>query len=494
VTAVVCAPLTVERRALSRPGSPLRVLRTGMGPQRTAAAVARLDGADALIVAGVGGGLRPQMRPGDLVVATEVRGRDGTVPSPSAPLLAGALRRLGLTVHTGPLYTSDRLVDREERRRLAQTGAIAVDMESAAVAAAAGDRPFVAVRAIVDTPGHGLWTPGTIGRGIAALRALRRAIPALEQWAASVGPRDVVLAEPRSFCAGVERAIDVVERAIDQRGGPVYVRRQIVHNAHVVRRLADRGAVFVTDVDEVPRGSTVVLAAHGVAPAVRAAAHDRDLDVIDATCPLVAKVHAEVRRGAGRGDTVFLIGHRDHEEVEGTVGEAPADVVVVEDAAAAATVTPRDPARVMYAMQTTLAVDEAEEIAQVLRDRFPALAGPRREDICYATSNRQLAVRAAASDSDLVLVVGSANSSNSLRLVEVATREGVPAHLIEDAGKIDLAWLPGAARIALTAGASAPPHLVDEVVECLTGLGPVRTREAEVAQEDIRFALPKEVS
>jgi 4-hydroxy-3-methylbut-2-enyl diphosphate reductase len=352
----------------------------------------------------------------------------------------------------------------------------------------------VAVRAIVDTTDHGLWTPGTIGRGIAALRALRRAIPALEQWAASVGPRDVVLAEPRSFCAGVERAIDVVERAIDQRGGPVYVRRQIVHNAHVVRRLADRGAVFVTEVDEVPRGSTVVLAAHGVAPAVRAAAHDRDLDVIDATCPLVAKVHAEIRRGAGRGDTVFLIGHRDHEEVEGTVGEAPADVVVVDDAATAATVTPRDPARVMYAMQTTLAVDEAEEIAQVLRDRFPALAGPRREDICYATSNRQLAVRAAASDSDLVLVVGSANSSNSLRLVEVATREGVPARLIEDAGQIDLAWLPRVARIALTAGASAPPHLVDEVVECLTGLGPVRTREAEVAHEDIRFALPKEVS
>ena len=494
MTAVVCAPLTVERRALSRPGSPLRVLRTGMGPERSAAAAAALDDADALIVAGVGGGLVAAARPGDLVVATEVRSRDGAVTSPSAPLLAGALRKLGLTVHTGPLYTSERLIHRGERRRLAETGAIAVDMESAPIAAAAGDRPFVAGRAIVDTADHGLWTPGTIRRGVAALRVLRRATPALEQWAAAVGPREVVLAAPRSFCAGVDRAIDVVERILDQRGGPVYVRRQIVHNAHVVRRLADRGAVFVTEVDEVPRGSTVVLAAHGVAPAVRAAARDRGLDVIDATCPLVAKVHAEVRRSAGHGDTVFLIGHPEHEEVEGTVGEAPADVVVVEDAAAAATVTPRDPGRVAYAMQTTLAVDEAEEIAQILRDRFPALTGPRREDICYATSNRQLAIRTAARDSDLVLVVGSANSSNSLRLAEVAERDGVPAHLIEDAGQIDLDWLPGTTRIAVTAGASAPPHLVDDVVHCLTGLGPVRTREAEVAQEDIRFTLPKEVS
>jgi 4-hydroxy-3-methylbut-2-enyl diphosphate reductase len=191
---------------------------------------------------------------------------------------------------------------------------------------------------------------------------------------------------------------------------------------------------------------------------------------------------------------VFLIGHPEHEEDEGTVGEAPADVVVVEDAAAAPTVTPREPGRVAYAMQTTLAVDEAEEIAQILRDRFPALTGPRREDICYATSNRQLAIRTAARDSDLVLVVGSANSSNSLRLAEVAERDGVPAHLIEDAGQIDLDWLPGTTRIAVTAGASAPPHLVDDVVHCLTGLGPVRTREAEVAQEDIRFTLPKEVS
>jgi 4-hydroxy-3-methylbut-2-en-1-yl diphosphate reductase len=494
MTAVVFAPLRVERRALSRPGSSLRVVRTGMGPVRAATAVGAHADADAFAVAGVGGGLAGPGRPGDIVVASEVRGPAGTVACPSAPLLTGALRRLGLTVHTGPLYTSDRVVNGARRRQLAGTGAIAVDMESAPVAAAAGGRPFAAVRALVDTADHGLWTPGTLRRGMAALRNLRRAVPGLEQWAAAVGAREVLLAAPRSFCAGVERAIDVVERALDQRGGPVYVRRQIVHNAHVVRRLADRGAVFVTEVDEVPRGATVVLAAHGVAPDVRAAARERDLDVIDATCPLVTKVHAEVRRYTGRGDTVFLIGHRDHEEVEGTVGEAPDDIIVVEDAAAAARVTPRDPARVAYAMQTTLAVDEAEEIAAVLRERFLTVAGPRRDDICYATTNRQQAVRAVARDSDLVLVVGSTNSSNSLRLVEVAEREGVPAHLVDDAGEIDLRWLAGARRIGLTAGASAPPHLVDDIVHALTGLGPVSLRETEVAHEDIRFTLPKEVS
>jgi 4-hydroxy-3-methylbut-2-en-1-yl diphosphate reductase len=482
MTTVVCAPLAVERRALTVAGSSLRVVRTGLG------ACGRAPEGDALIVAGVGGGLGPGQRAGDLVVATEVRGPQGTVPVPSAPLLAGALRRLGLTVHLGPLHTADRIVRGAQRAELAATGAIAVDMETAHLL---DGRPFVAVRAIVDTADGGLLSPA---RGIAALRSLRRAVPALEAWAAAVEPREVLLAAPRSFCAGVERAIDVVEHALDQRGAPVYVRRQIVHNAHVVRRLADRGAVFVTEVDEVPEGATVVLAAHGVAPSVRAEAQQRHLQVIDATCPLVTKVHAEVRRYATRGDTVFLIGHRDHEEVEGTLGEAPDNVVVVEDAAAARTVAVRDPGRVAYAMQTTLAVDEADEIAQVLRERFPAAAGPRRDDICYATTNRQRAVRAIAAGSDLVLVVGSANSSNSKRLVEVAEREGPPAHLVDDAGDVDLRWLAGVRRIGLTAGASAPPDLVDEVVHSLTGLGPVTTRKTEVTQEDIRFTLPKEVS
>ncbi|WP_432843802.1 4-hydroxy-3-methylbut-2-enyl diphosphate reductase [Dactylosporangium sp. CA-092794] len=316
----------------------------------------------------------------------------------------------------------------------------------------------------------------------------------MQQWAAAVGPREVLLAGPRSFCAGVERSIEIVERALEMRPHPVYVRRQIVHNAHVVRRLSERGAIFVEEVEQVPRGATVVLAAHGVSPAVRTAAQERELDVIDATCPLVTKVHNEVRRYAARGETVFLIGHHDHEEVEGTVGEAPGNVVVVGDMAAAARVSAPDPERVAYAMQTTLAVDEAEQIAGALRERFPALAGPRREDICYATTNRQQAVRAVARQSDLVLVLGSGNSSNSLRLVEVAQREGARAHLVEDIGAVDLEWLAGAGRVGITAGASAPPHLVDDVVAGLAGFGPVTTREVTVATEDVRFTLPKEVS
>ncbi|WP_396027501.1 4-hydroxy-3-methylbut-2-enyl diphosphate reductase [Actinoplanes sp. TBRC 11911] len=316
----------------------------------------------------------------------------------------------------------------------------------------------------------------------------------MRQWAEAIGGREVLLAAPRSFCAGVERAIEVVERALHQRGTPVYVRRQIVHNAHVVRRLRELGAIFVDEIEDVPPGSTVVLAAHGVAPAVRTAARERDLDVIDATCPLVTKVHSEVKRYAGRGETVFLIGHGDHEEVVGTLGEAPADIVLVEDVAAAERVTAHDPGRVAYAMQTTLAVDEAEEIASVLRSRFPALHAPRREDICYATTNRQQAVRAIARSADLVLVVGSENSSNSVRLVEVAAREGARAHLVEDAGEIELAWLAGVRTVGITAGASAPPHLVDDVVAGLAGLGPVTARESRVGAENVQFALPKEVS
>ena len=469
MTAVIGTPLSIERWAV--PGS----VRLGMGSR------AALPDGDAFLVAGVAGGLGPSVRPGDVVVA----------PDPSAPLLAGELRRRGLTVHIGPIHTSDHIVTGAERRAY---HAIAVDMETSHLRKAAGDRPFAAVRAISDGVGAPLWSPGTLARGVRALRTLRAAAPALRQWAEAIGGREVLLAAPRSFCAGVERAIEVVERALASRGAPVYVRRQVVHNAHVVRRLSEMGAVFVEEIDDVPPGATVVLAAHGVAPSVRVAARERDLEVIDATCPLVAKVHSEVKRYAGRGETVFLIGHGDHEEVVGTLGEAPSDIVVVEDVVAAARVTAHDPGRVAYAMQTTLAVDEAEEIAAVLRERFPALHAPRREDICYATTNRQQAVRAIARECDLVLVVGSANSSNSLRLVEVASREGVQAHLVEDAGEIELAWLAGARTIGITAGASAPPHLVDDVVAGLAGLGPVTARESRVGAENVQFALPKEVS
>ncbi|HEY2670322.1 MAG TPA: 4-hydroxy-3-methylbut-2-enyl diphosphate reductase [Rugosimonospora sp.] len=487
---VVCAPLRVERAALRRAG--VSVVRSGMGPRRSERSVARLAGSPVL-VAGLGGGLDDAVRPGDVVVASEVRGPAGQrVPSPSAPLLAGALRRLGLTVHIGPIVSSERVVDGAARRELSGTGALAVDTESAWLAP--GGAPFAAIRSIVDTDVNPLWSVGAVPRGIRALRALRRAVPAIDDWSAALGEREVLLASPRSFCAGVERAIDVVDRAIDRYGAPVYVRRQIVHNAHVVRQLERRGAVFVTEVDEVPPGRVLVFAAHGVTPAVRAEADARGLSVIDATCPLVSKVHSEVRRYSGRGDTVFLIGHGDHEEVEGTVGEAPRNVIVVEDVAAAARVAPRDPGRVAYAMQTTLAVDEAEQIAAVLRERFPTLQAPRRDDICYATTNRQQAVRAIARECDLVLVVGSANSSNSVRLVEVAQREGTQAVLVDDAGQVDLRALAGVGRVGITAGASAPPHLVDELVQCLSGLGPVTVRESKSEPEDIHFTLPREVS
>lgn len=492
---VICAPMHVERRALRGAAAP--VVHTGMGPVRSTRSAARLRDASAILVAGVAGGLDAAVRPGDVIVASEVRGPDSTaIPSPSAPLLAAELCRLGLTVHVGPIESRPSLATGAGRAALAAGGALAVDMESYWLVEAAhrAGLPIAVVRTISDTADAPLLRPTVVMHGARALRALRRAVPAIDAWTSAVRDRSVVLANPRSFCAGVERAIDIVERAVDRYGAPVYVRRQIVHNAHVVEDLERRGAVFVSEVDEVPPGSVLVIAAHGVAPAVRAEAEARRLTVIDATCPLVAKVHTEVRRYAARGDTVFLIGHADHEEVEGTVGEAPERIVVVNDAAEALSVTPHDATRVAYAMQTTLAVDEAEEIAGVLRDRFPSLRGPRRDDICYATTNRQQAVRAIAADCDLMLVVGSRNSSNSLRLVEVAEREGVPARLVDDAGKVDLRLLAGAERIGVTAGASAPPHLVDELVDSISGLGAIAVREPNAPPEDLHFMLPKEVS
>ncbi|GAA2559861.1 4-hydroxy-3-methylbut-2-enyl diphosphate reductase [Winogradskya consettensis] len=302
--------------------------------------------------------------------------------------------------------------------------------------------------------------------------------------------RTVVMAAPRSFCAGVERAIDMVDQVLRQRGAPVYVRRQIVHNAHVVAGLQDRGAIFVDELDDVPDGSTVVLSAHGVAPAVRAEAGRRDLDVVDATCPLVTKVHSEARRYAARGDTVLLIGHDGHDEVEGTLGQIPGQIRLVQDAGEARTVTVPDPGRVSYLTQTTLAADETGAVIDALRDRFPDLAGPDTDDICYATTNRQEAVTAIADRCDLVLVVGSANSSNSQRLVEVAARRGTPAHLIEDASRVRPEWLVDARTIGVTAGASAPPHLVDELVAALGGLGPLTVTEHRTSEETVTFVLP----
>lgn len=305
-----------------------------------------------------------------------------------------------------------------------------------------------------------------------------------------VESRTVLLAAPRAFCAGVERAVEIVERALVSRGRPIHVRKQIVHNAHVVADLESRGAVFVEELDEVPEGATVVFSAHGVSPAVRAEAARRGFEVFDATCPLVSKVHAEARRFADRGDTVLLVGHAGHEEVDGTMGEAPDQMILVQSADEARTVQVPDPNRVSYLTQTTLAVDETAEIIDVLRARFPALRGPGSDDICYASTNRQVALRAIADEADLVLVVGSANSANTQRLIELARRGGRTAYLVEDAGEIRPEWLAGARVVGITAGASAPPHLVNEVVDALAAFGPVTVAEREVTRETIQFTMP----
>ncbi|MGH9059420.1 MAG: 4-hydroxy-3-methylbut-2-enyl diphosphate reductase, partial [Acidimicrobiales bacterium] len=330
----VLTPLRVEAAAVRRGAPGAAVVVTGMGPGRSARAVAAWARPGPVAVMGFGGALQAGIDPGDLVVATEVRGPDGAVPLPSAGLVAATLRRAGLTVHAGPIVSADHLVKGDERSRLATTGALAVEMESAWLIQGMEGRPVAVVRSVVDTPEAGLASPATLAAGIRAYRSLSRAAAVLHTWAEATvpegGTRNVVLAGPRSFCAGVERAIEIVERALDLYGPPVYVRKQIVHNRHVVGDLERRGAIFVDELDEAPSGARMVFSAHGVAPAVRAEAALRGLEVIDATCPLVAKVHAEARRFADRGDLVVLIGHAGHEEVEGTMGEAPEQIVLVQ--------------------------------------------------------------------------------------------------------------------------------------------------------------------
>ncbi|GAB2464139.1 4-hydroxy-3-methylbut-2-enyl diphosphate reductase [Jatrophihabitans fulvus] len=492
----VVTALRAEQAALAGRVGDARLVHCGMGPARAQAWAerARHDDTTAVAIAGVAGGLDPSLRPGDVVVASEVRGPGGrTLLRAAAPLVA-ELRRLGLRVRFGPVLTSATLVDDpDERDRLAATGALAVDMESEPLVRGLRGVPAAVVRVVVDTAASPLLRPATVTNGARALRTLRRLGPALQTWSRLVRPRTVLLASPRSFCAGVERAIDIVERALQRYPHPVYVRRQIVHNAHVVSDLEHRGAVFVEELDEVPDGATVVFSAHGVAPAVRDEAVRRELSVVDATCPLVAKVHAEARRFAGRGDSVLLIGHDGHDETEGTLGEVPGRIQLVQTPADAATVEVGDPQRVSFLMQTTLALEEASETVDVLRRRFPALQSSATDDICYATTNRQQAVRDIAADCDLVIVVGSRNSSNSLRLVEVAERLGAAAHLVDDATDLDPRWLEGAGRVGITAGASAPPHLVDEIVGTLRALGDVHVDERVSATEQITFSLPKGV-
>jgi 4-hydroxy-3-methylbut-2-enyl diphosphate reductase len=301
-------------------------------------------------------------------------------------------------------------------------------------------------------------------------------------------PTKVLLAAPRGYCAGVERAVEAVERALQTHGRPVYVRKQIVHNAHVVRDLEAKGAIFVEEETQVPEGRVVVLSAHGVAPEVYANARERRLTVLDATCPLVTKVHLEARRFADRDRTIVLIGHAGHEEVVGTTGQAPSRTILVQDVEQARTVQIADPANLSYLTQTTLSVDETNEIVEVLRGRFPAIEGPPREDICYATQNRQDAIKEVARRSDVVLVIGSDNSSNSKRLGEVARDLGTPAHLIDDETEVDPSWLEGAEVVGLTSGASAPERLVDRLLVWLAEQGATEVEELRLTEEHLRFS------
>jgi 4-hydroxy-3-methylbut-2-en-1-yl diphosphate reductase len=306
-------------------------------------------------------------------------------------------------------------------------------------------------------------------------------------------PESILLASPRGYCAGVDRAVQTVEKALELYGAPVYVRKEIVHNKHVVAELREKGAIFVETETEVPEGATVVFSAHGVAPGVHVAAADRRLRTIDATCPLVTKVHVEAKKFAAQGYTIILIGHEGHEEVEGTMGEAPGNIVLVEDEAGVDSLEVEDPTRMAYISQTTLSVDETRSIIARLRERFPAIVGPRTDDICYATTNRQTAVKQLARECDLVLVIGSRNSSNSNRLVDVTRELGCASHLIDNETQIDEAWLDGVEVMGITSGASAPEELVQRVVELFRERGTTDINELEVVSEDVRFMLPKAI-
>ncbi len=499
----ILAPMPIEASAIRSglrdggiPPADARVIHVGIG-RGSADRARRALGVEPgpALVAGVCGALSPGMRPGDVVLASELRTVDGhTIPCPDPAILAGALRRGGLTVHVGPVVSSRKVVTGKLRGALHAGGAIAVDMESAWIAAALEQRRVFTLRVVLDSPERELRLPWHTVTGFAAARTgLRRAAALLGDWIAALDRRAVVLAAPRASCAGVDRAIQIVERALQERGAPVYVRKQIVHNAHVVADLERRGAVFVEDLDAVPPGSTAIFSAHGVSPAVRDEAVKRNLEVIDATCPLVAKVHAEARRFAGAGFEIVLIGHEGHEEIDGTLGEAPRATRVISTPEQVKSLEIEDPDRVAYLTQTTLAIDETSDVVDALRERFPALAGPSSSDICYATQNRQDAVRALADDCEFVLVVGSRNSSNSCRLVEVAQRAGTRAMLIEDSSEIRPEQLHGVMRVGLTAGASAPESLVQGVVKALRALGEVEVGERSVAREEVHFKLPLEV-
>jgi 4-hydroxy-3-methylbut-2-en-1-yl diphosphate reductase len=307
-------------------------------------------------------------------------------------------------------------------------------------------------------------------------------------------PEKLLLAAPRGYCAGVDRAVQTVEHALDLYGAPVYVRKEIVHNKHVVEQLRERGAIFVDELDDsIPEGAVTVFSAHGVAPSVHEDAERRQLRTIDATCPLVTKVHREAVKFAAEGYTIVLIGHSGHEEVEGTMGEVPDSIVLVESEEDVDNLVVDDPQRLAYISQTTLSVDETRTIINRLRERFPSIVGPRTDDICYATTNRQAAVKQMADACDLVLVIGSRNSSNSNRLVEVAREHGAASHLIDHEGQVRDEWLDGARVVGISSGASAPEELVQRLIEFFRARGTKHVEEFQVIREDVRFMLPKKI-
>jgi 4-hydroxy-3-methylbut-2-en-1-yl diphosphate reductase len=317
----------------------------------------------------------------------------------------------------------------------------------------------------------------------------------LKPFTANHGPdKKIFLLKPRGFCAGVVRAIDVVKIALDLYGPPVYVRKEIVHNKHVVEELRNAGAIFVEELDEVPSGARAIFSAHGVSPAVRRQAKERKLEIIDATCPLVTKVHLEAVKFAREGSSIVLIGHKDHDEVIGTLGEVPECSYLVETVDDVDQLELPDPTRVRYLTQTTLSLDETREIVGRLKERFPLVQGPPAQDICYATENRQMAVKAMSQVCDLLLVVGSQNSSNSKRLVEVGDNIGVRSYLVNDRSDVKLEWLEDVRNVAVTAGASAPEHLVQDLMDFLRELGYNTTEEIELVDEDVRFSLPAELT
>ncbi len=333
-----------------------------------------------------------------------------------------------------------------------------------------------------------------VSLGLPPVPRVRRSREEVEAAAEVSGPKRVLLAEPRGYCAGVDRAVITVEKALEHFGPPIYVRKQIVHNRHVVETLEERGAIFVEETDEVPEGAMVVFSAHGVSPAVHEEAAQRNLRTIDATCPLVTKVHREAVRFAKAGQEILLIGHDGHEEVEGTYGEAPEVTTIVNDVEEARTVQVKNPDSVRWLSQTTLSVDETMEIVEILRERFPNLQDPPSDDICYATTNRQSAIKELAPRADLVIVVGSTNSSNSVRLVEVALQYGAKrAELVDFAREVDESWFEGVATVGVSSGASVPDVLVQEVLDLLAEYGYDVVEPVVTAEEDILFSLPKEL-